>query len=278
MKKILLAVDRDGLAESVVPAVAALSSAAGARLLVLHVLDPSAPDASWMDAADAISDLVVRLAREGIEAEAQIRDGSPREVAAQIVAAAGEIDADLIALGSHGRGDISGMLLGSVGHRVAALTDRPLLVARQTPRATGAKQLKRVMVAVDASPQARPAVELAGEIANEGGAEVRLVHALDNVFLEAAAYIEPVADAVATLRPFADGLRARGITVSTQLVDGFGAVGARIARAAAAWEADLLVIGSRRLGEFSALLQGSTSHAVLAESDRPVLVAGKPVG
>jgi nucleotide-binding universal stress UspA family protein len=274
MKQILLAVDPDGLAEAVVPAVVALASAPNARVLVIHVVDPTAPDLTWLNAASVISDVVVRLAREGIQAEGQARDGTRRTIAARIVAAADEIDADLIALGSHGRGDITGMLLGSVGHRVAALTDRPLLVARPTPAAEGAQALKRIMVAVDRSPQSPPAVELAAVIASERGAQVRLVHALSNVLVEGGAYMEPLADAIGVMGPFGALLRARGIQVSTQTLDGFGPVAGRIAAAATAWNADLLVIGSRRLGELSALLQGSTSHGVIAESDRPVLLAG----
>jgi nucleotide-binding universal stress UspA family protein len=278
MKKILLAVDRDGLAESVVPAVVALASEPDAHVLAVHVVDPSAPDSNWLDAAEVISDVVARLATEGVQAEGQARDGSQREVAAQIVAAADEFGADLIALGSHGRGDFGGMLLGSVGHRVASLTGVPLLVAQRALGAARPHPIRRLLVAVDGAPESRPAVDLAGVIAKEHGAEVRLVHAMQNLVVEGGAFMEPEADADALFAAYAQPLRADGIEVSTQMLDGFGSAGSRIAAAASAWPADLVVIGSRRLGELSSLVQGSTSHAVLAQSDRPVLVAGKPIG
>jgi nucleotide-binding universal stress UspA family protein len=276
MKRILLAVDRDGLAESVVPAVVALAGAPGAEVLVVHVVDPSAPDSTWPDASQVIARVVTRLAQEGIQAEGQVRDGSRREVAAQIVAAAEDMGADLIALGSHGRGDVTGMLLGSVGHRVATLTDVPLLVARRAAAGSEGRPVRRLLVAVDGARESRPAVDLAAIIAKDHGAEIRLVHAMQNVAVEGGTFLEPEADAAALFKTFGEPLRNRGIEVSTQALDGFGSPAVRIAAAAVAWNADLLVIGSRRLGELSSLVQGSTSHALLAESDRPVLVAGKP--
>lgn len=276
MKKILLAVDRDGLAESVVPAVAALASEPGAEVLVVHVVDPAAPDASWWDAAHVLSDVVLRLAQDGIKAEGQARDGRRREVAVQIAAAAREINADLIALGSHGRGDIGGLLLGSVGHKVAALTTAPLLVARPTPGAESARHLAKIVVAVDRSPETGPAVDLALDIARGRTVEVRLVHAMNNVVAEGGAYLEPDEEAEVLLEQLAGRFRAAGVRVSTEILDGFGPLSTRIADAAAGWAADLVVVGSRRLGELSALVQGSTSHGLIAEADRPVLVAGRP--
>ena len=276
MKKILLAVDRDGLAESVVPAVVALASEPGAEVLVVHVVDPTARDSSWWDAAHVLSDVVVRLAEEGIKAEGQARDGSRKEVAVQIVNAAKEMHADLIALGSHGRGDIGGLLLGSVGHKVAGLTTVPLLLARPTPGAEAARRLAKIAVAVDRSPETGPAVDLALEIARGRSVEVLLIHAMNNVVVEGGAYLEPDEEVEALLRQHAARFRAADIKVSTEVLDGFGPLSTRIADAASAWAADLVVVGSRRLGEFSALVQGSTSHGVIAEADRPVLLAGKP--
>ncbi len=46
--------------------------------------------------------------------------------------------------------------------------------------------------------------------------------------------------------------------------------------AEAGCDADLLVVGSRRLGGLAGIVAGSTSHALLTESDRPTLVAGRP--
>jgi nucleotide-binding universal stress UspA family protein len=50
--------------------------------------------------------------------------------AREIVNDAIEVDADVIVMGSRGRGDIAGLLLGSTAHKVIHLSDRPVLVVR----------------------------------------------------------------------------------------------------------------------------------------------------
>jgi nucleotide-binding universal stress UspA family protein len=51
-------------------------------------------------------------------------------VAKTIVETAREYRADVIVLGSRGRGDLTALLLGSVAHKVIHLADRPVLITR----------------------------------------------------------------------------------------------------------------------------------------------------
>ncbi|GAB4277661.1 MAG: universal stress protein [Deferrisomatales bacterium] len=60
-------------------------------------------------------------------AAVEIRYGDPAE---EIVAAADRIDADLIVLGSHGKGRLRTVLLGSVTERVLRRSRRPVLISR----------------------------------------------------------------------------------------------------------------------------------------------------
>jgi len=50
------------------------------------------------------------------------------EIAADILAVAGEIDADVIVLGTRGRGGVKSLMLGSVSNAVLHHADRPVLV------------------------------------------------------------------------------------------------------------------------------------------------------
>jgi nucleotide-binding universal stress UspA family protein len=77
-------------------------------------------------------DKAVKLTEEhGLEARTELRTGDP---AKQIVGYADSIDADLIVVGSHGHGTVSGALLGSVSRGVLRRTRRPVLVVREVPQ------------------------------------------------------------------------------------------------------------------------------------------------
>ncbi len=68
-----------------------------------------------------------RLGDAGMQLEVHRRHG---DAAAQIVKFAGEHAIDLVMLGSRGHGALSGMALGSVATKVAASSDRPVLIVR----------------------------------------------------------------------------------------------------------------------------------------------------
>lgn len=75
--------------------------------------------------------LVDALRNAGIEAIPVIRESE--NTAATIVAAADEVAADLIVIGTHGRGRFEG-LLGSTGMKVSRMAHQPVLLIRMTPR------------------------------------------------------------------------------------------------------------------------------------------------
>ena len=115
-----------------------LGAAAGGELIVCYVLpekgllgsDPFADDRAinaraW---AKAVLDDLVREARaKGLEARAAVRSGVVHQ---EIVALALDERADLIVIGTHGRGGINRVLLGSVADRVIRLAPCPVLAVR----------------------------------------------------------------------------------------------------------------------------------------------------
>lgn len=85
--------------------------------------------AAW--AEKELSSWATAAADAGLSVQTLLRTGAPHEV---IVAAAVELGADLIVLGTHGRGGINRALLGSVADRVVRLAACPVLTVRE-PRA-----------------------------------------------------------------------------------------------------------------------------------------------
>lgn len=104
---------------------AAFARAFGARIRVVHVLalhdaDPAAAESAMGDAVPAEFDDVVET-REIVRAlTAELG----------VVHAARRHGADLIVLGTHGRGGLGHVLLGSVAERVVQLAGCPVLTVR----------------------------------------------------------------------------------------------------------------------------------------------------
>jgi nucleotide-binding universal stress UspA family protein len=108
----------------------------GAQLLVVSVIDPSAlrlPGGRFQARVDqvrerrqsAAQELVQRGRREGVRVTFLVWEGDPGD---SILEAALAEDADMVILGSHGRGPIGRLLLGSVSQHVVRHARVPVVV------------------------------------------------------------------------------------------------------------------------------------------------------
>lgn len=77
-----------------------------------------------------LSDAVALARRHGLDAETTVRRADGRRVTDEIVAEAKSWPADLIVLGTHGRGGIERLVLGSVAEGVARAAPVPVLLVR----------------------------------------------------------------------------------------------------------------------------------------------------
>jgi nucleotide-binding universal stress UspA family protein len=80
---------------------------------------------------DVLAEARTFAAEAGVAAETELLEGDPAE---QILDLARLRGADLIVVGSRGRGAVAETLLGSVSHAIVHGADRPVLVARQRAR------------------------------------------------------------------------------------------------------------------------------------------------
>jgi nucleotide-binding universal stress UspA family protein len=136
--RILVAVDHSEMSQRAVLAARDLAVLSKGEVWVLHLREREmgvktgalVPDESTAEANAAVAESVEVLTRAGVTAHGEVRSTIFGYAAREIVDDAKEHDADVIVLGSRGRGDLAGLVLGSTAHKVIHLTDRPVLVVR----------------------------------------------------------------------------------------------------------------------------------------------------
>jgi nucleotide-binding universal stress UspA family protein len=95
---------------------------------MVGVYDDDGTDAALKKAAlDTATDGVQRAIAAGLVAESRVVNRR-HDIAADILAVAGDVEADVIVLGTRGLGPVKSLMLGSVSHAVLHHADRPVLV------------------------------------------------------------------------------------------------------------------------------------------------------
>ena len=137
-EKILVAVDHSEVSARALEAARGLASLSHGEVWVLHLREREMMGKTGMltsaessdEATAEVSAAVEQLTNAGIKAHAVVRDTVFGYAAREIVSDAAGLGADVIVMGSRGRGDLAGLLLGMTSHNVIHLADRPVLVVR----------------------------------------------------------------------------------------------------------------------------------------------------
>ena len=119
------------------------------------------------DVVSYVEGLRVRLATPDLPVDALVREGDPQSI---ILDLAEELQADAIAMSSHGRGGVTRAVLGSVAEHVVQHATVPVLVVRPShAKEAPAPSFHRLLVPLDGSALAEQAVPVATEIAGPVG-------------------------------------------------------------------------------------------------------------
>jgi nucleotide-binding universal stress UspA family protein len=279
----------DGSESSVMAARWAAASAVlrGRDLVLVQAMVPPVGGGGFAMSMPPSLDLIDQLeaaAREEIETMARaVRGEFPGLEVLGIVAigapSAVLLDAaetaELVVIGSRGRGGFRGLLLGSVGAQVAAHAGCPVAVLRGGPDPHATK----VVVGIDGSPAAGSALRFAFDEASRRGWSVHAVHAWDVPAYDL--LIVPAGPVPVPLRDVADdevrltaealaGFREEypDVDVVEQLVRA-PAVSALLD---AADGASMIVVGTHGRGPAMGALLGSVSNGVIHKAALPVVV------
>jgi len=288
IKRILCAIDRSPSSLQAFGYALALARWQSARLNLLEVIEEALPPGvNRAPTSDGVPNetrttlerdlrrvLTARRASD-VKVEISLRNGN---VVQEILAQAKTSRPDLMVIGSHGRGGIQRLVLGSVAEKVLRLATCPVLTVRRGVRLVRRSRspFATILCPTDFSAAANKAVAYAKRLAQEADAKLILMTAVewpfgDEVTSGAVAELQKsiasnASDALTRLlpRPASNGPRAQAIVA-------VGKASAAIVKVARARSVDLIVMGVSGRGALDVAILGSTTHHVIREGAWPVL-------
>jgi nucleotide-binding universal stress UspA family protein len=151
-KRVLVALDGSTAGEAVLPLLMEIAGPLDMTVMLVHVLEPITPAAvegtvilddiegRRREAEEYLAPISAALRSQGVDTSWAIRHGRPAD---EILAAAQEGGADLIAMATHGRTGLGRLLFGSVAEAVLRHASVPVFMIREphtVEAAPGARQ------------------------------------------------------------------------------------------------------------------------------------------
>lgn len=142
-KRALVPLDGSPIAEAIIPFILEIAGPLDMEVVLLRVVEPIPPIAlegsrhievedvelRRTHAEEYLAPIAVELRNKGVRVESRVRRGNAVD---QIVAAAREAGADLIAMSTHGRGGLGRLIFGSVAQAVLRQAEVPVFLMRAT--------------------------------------------------------------------------------------------------------------------------------------------------
>jgi nucleotide-binding universal stress UspA family protein len=292
---ILVPLDGSPVAEHAITVAAALARRTGARLHLVTAVEHLSVLASGeepMTARELDQELreftlgYLKSQAEalgithGLEVGYSVLDGPPAGVLATFAATH---HARVIVMTTHGHSGFNRLWLGSVADRLLRRVTVPVLLLRAKD-AHLTTEFRHILIALDGQPEGEgvlePAIELGSLFPDARFTLMQVVEppiplitrmAMQPAKLRSHWHEIQENSARSHLERLANGMRARGLQVETQVISARG-VGEQILDLAAAIGADLIVVGTHGARGMERLLLGSVADKVIRGATHQVLV------
>jgi nucleotide-binding universal stress UspA family protein len=282
---IIVGVDGSPASDAAVAWAARNAASRGSALTLMHADSPATPTwaqapelenlAGWQEAQGrSLLDSAAKIARDAVDTSSPLHINGELFLSPTIPTLVDRsAEADLIVVGTDGRGALKRGLLGSVSSGLIRHAHCPVAIIHDEHLAIPNLAEAPVLVGIDGK-TSDIATEIAFEEASRRGVGVIALHAWSDVDMDSIPGFDwsPVTEKEDRLLTEAlAGWQERhpDVTVDKRLVSDHAAH-ALIKTSEAA---QLVVVGSHGSGAFSGMLLGSVSNAVVQSIRRPVIVA-----
>jgi nucleotide-binding universal stress UspA family protein len=294
LQHILVGLDGSLLAETILAYVSTLAKSLGAEVALLHVVhlsedmqrgEPShllqpAIQHAETQAREYLSRVAQRLTDSGLTVRSQVRVG---DAATEIVRAAQQEGAELIALATHGRSGLQRWVYGSVAEKVLHTTSTPLLLVRPTDEQGAAPlALTQIVVPLDGSSLAETALPLAETLAARAKASLVLLRVVEVLSLD---FGGPIGMSYASYPQLLDSLQEaaedyltqltlplRGKDFSVHTEASVGLPADKIVKYAHEHPGSLIVMTTHGRTGLPELVLGSVARRVVLHGNTPILI------
>jgi len=291
IRTILCPLDLSDTSRHALEHAAAIARWYSARIIALHVHKALAGAPATVGAglraiddglgiADFLPELddAVRTARGGnLEVDAEVVDGS--QTASIIADYAKQSPVDLIVMGTHGLSGFRHLVLGSVTETVIRLASCPVLAVPPRAHSVSSLPFKRLLWPTDFSSSSLAALELAFSFAQEAGANITLMHVVDEAE-EKALFVARPYDIHEHARLADQRASEQLLRLVPDTVRDWASPVVRLARGVPAEEilhvaederTDLIMMGVQGRKPLDLMVFGSTTNQVVRRARCPVL-------
>jgi len=281
LTKILVTTDFSEVSDRALDYAIALARRYDARIYLTHVItpdpfqfaEPQLAQATYekvrQAAEEGITDILISGKLRGVPHEVLMEEGNVWPTLEKMIV---EHEVDLVVAGTHGRGKVQKILIGSVAEEIFRQADTAVLTVGPAVKGSAQKEieLNHILFATDFGPGAERAAAHAFSLAQEHNARLTLLHVIES----AAAYTE---ESVARQREI-------NIVRMKQLMPGgtenwckpefrvtFGAAVEEILIAARESKADLIVMGAKARKSLAGHVPLTIAYNVVTKATCPVL-------
>lgn len=290
--RILVAVDGSSSSDAVMREVIRRPWPVGSEFALVQVVDPfffpKAPlllQEAKQNTRKSLEELAKPLVDAGWKVEPNVILDNPRHA---LPRAASEWRAELVMMGSHGRGTVGRLLVGSTTQAVLRHAECSVEIVRSRAEDASREEGMRVLVPTDGSEHAQAALTAVAARPWPKGSEFKVIaspeypvlvgeypyYAPDQVAELTHQGLEHAKTAVDT---GTDSLRKVGLKVCGEVMEPEDTPSHSILAAAEEWKAELIVMGSHGRRGFDRLILGSVSETVALHATCSVEVVRMPL-